>query len=290
MSASLITETLLNGLMLGALYALFGLGLSLSLGVMRMINLAHGDLIVLGAYLSSVIINATGLGALASLALVMPAMFVIGWLLQRLLLNRVVGASPLAPLLVTFSLSVVLQNLLQQIFTADTRSLPSGDLGLVGLHWGSVSVGVLPLLIGAVSVAVYAGTHALVSHTHWGRQARAVADDPATARLVGVDDKRFFALMTGFILAVIALASVLYGIRTPFAPSAGPERLIYAFEAVVLGGLGSLWGTFIGGLVIGIAQVLGMKIDTGLGALFGHLVFLVALVARPQGLFAKAAR
>jgi branched-chain amino acid transport system permease protein len=290
MSASLITETLLNGLMLGALYALFGLGLSLSLGVMRMINLAHGDLIVLGAYLSSVVIGATGLGALTSLALVMPAMFVIGWLLQRLLLNRVVGASPLAPLLVTFSLSVVLQNLLQEIFTADTRSLPSGDLGLVGLHWGSVSVGVLPLLIGATSVAVYAGTHALVSHTHWGRQARAVADDPPTARLVGVQDKRLFALMTGFILAVISLASVLYGIRTPFAPSAGPERLIYAFEAVVLGGLGSLWGTFIGGLVIGISQVIGMRIDTGLGPFFGHLVFLVALVARPHGLFAKAAR
>ena len=289
-SASLVTETLLNGLMLGALYALFGLGLSLSLGVMRMINLAHGDLIVLGAYLSSVVIGATGLGALASLVLVMPSMFVIGWLLQRLLLNRVIGAGPLSTLLVTFSLSVVLQNLLQQIFTADTRSLPSGDLGLQGVRWGDVSIGVLPLLIGAVSVAVYAATHALVSHTHWGRQARAVADDPATARLVGVHDQRFFALITGFILAVISLASVLYGVRTPFAPSAGPERLLYAFEAVVLGGLGNLWGTFVGGLVIGVAQVLGMRIDTGLGAFFGHLVFLLALVARPQGLFAKVTR
>jgi len=290
MSASHVVETLLNGLMLGALYALFGLGLSLSLGVMRMINLAHGDLIVLGAYLSSAVIGITGLGALASLALVMPAMFVIGWLLQRLLLNRVVGASALAPLLVTFSLSVVLQNLLQQIFTADTRSLPSGDLGLQGLHWGDVSIGVLPLLISAVSVAVYAVTHAAVAHTHWGRQARAVSDDPATARLVGVQDQRLFALMTGFILAVISLASVLYGIRTPFAPSAGPERLIYAFEAVVLGGLGNLWGTFIGGLLIGLAQVLGTRIDTGLGPFFGHLVFLATLVVRPQGLFAKAIR
>jgi branched-chain amino acid transport system permease protein len=194
------------------LYALFGLGLSLSLGVMRMINLAHGDLIVLGAYLSSVVIVGTGLGPLAS----------------------------------------------------------------------------LPLLITAVSVAVYGATHALVARTHWGRQARAVSDDPSTARLVGVQDQRLFALMTGFILAVISLASVLYGIRTPFAPSAGPERLIYAFEAVVLGGLGNIWGTFVGGLVIGIAQVLGTKIDTGLGPFFGHLVFLVALVARPQGLFRKA--
>ncbi len=285
-----VAETLLNGLMLGALYALFGLGLSLSLGVMRMINLAHGDLIVLGAYLSSVVIASTGASALVSLSLVVPAMFAIGWLLQRLLLNRVVGASPLAPLLVTFSLSVVVQNMLQQIFTADTRSLPSGDLGLLGLQWGDVSIGVLPLLITAVSVAVYAGTHALVARTHWGRQARAVSDDPSTARLVGIQDRRLFALMTGFILAVISLASVLYGIRTPFTPSAGPERLLYAFEAVVLGGLGNLWGTFIGGLVIGLAQVLGTKIDTGLGPFFGHLVFLVALIVRPQGLFARASR
>lgn len=283
-------ETLLNGLTLGALYALFGLGLSLSLGVMRMINLAHGDLIVLGAYLASVVIAATGLDALASLLLVVPAMFAIGWLLQSSLLNRVVGADPLAPLLVTFSLSIVLQNLLQELFTADTRSLPSGELALQGLDFAGVTVGVLPLLISGVSVAVYAATHLLVERTHWGRQARAVSDDPATARLVGVNDRRFFALMTGFVLAVIALASVLYGIRTPFSPSAGPERLLYAFEAVVLGGLGSLWGTFVGGLLIGMAQVVGMRIDTGLGPFFGHLVFLVALIARPRGLFAKGLR
>jgi branched-chain amino acid transport system permease protein len=289
-AAATIVEISLNGLMLGALYALFGLGLSLSLGVMRMINLAHGDLIVLGAYLAGVVMSSMGLGALESLVVVMPAMFVIGWLLQWILLNRVIGTDALSSLLVTFSLSIVLQNVLQETFTADTRSLPSGDLGLHGIHWGNVSVGLLPLLISAVTVTVYAAVHALISHTHWGRQARAVADDPATARLVGVHDQRFFALMTGFIVAVISLASVLYGIRTPFAPSAGPERLIYAFEAVVLGGLGSLWGTFVGGVLIGMSQVIGMRVDTGLGPFFGHVVFLVALVVRPQGLFAKPPR
>jgi branched-chain amino acid transport system permease protein len=283
-------EILLNGLMLGALYALFGLGLSLSLGVMRMINIAHGDLIVLGAYLASVVVDRLGLSPLASIVIVLPAMFAIGWVLQTVLLNRLVGTSPLAPLLLTFGLSVVLQNLLQQVFSADTRSLDAGELALQGIRLGEVSLGVLPLLTAALSLFIYAATQALLAHSHWGRQARAVADDPRTARLVGVNDRRFFALMTGFVLAVTSLAAVLYGMRTPFSPSAGPERLLFAFEAVVLGGLGSLWGTFAGGLVIGLTQVLGQQIDTGLGAFFSHLVFLVMLVARPQGLFARGVR
>ncbi|MFG6432991.1 branched-chain amino acid ABC transporter permease [Roseateles sp. LYH14W] len=280
-----ILELLINGLMLGALYSLFALGLSLSLGVMKMINLAHGDFIVLGAYLAGAAMSATGWPALAAVALVLPAMFAIGWLLQAGLLNRVVGAHELSPLLVTFGLSVVVQNLLMEVFSANTRSLPSGDLSLQGLHIGEVSIGLLPLLITAVSIGLYALTHVLVARTHLGRQARAVSDDPATARLVGVNDKRFFALMAGFIMAITGLAAVLYGIRTPFAPSAGPERLLFAFEAVVLGGLGSLWGSFAGGLVIGLAQVLGAQVSTGLGSFFGHLVFLIALLVRPQGLF-----
>jgi branched-chain amino acid transport system permease protein len=284
MSAAI--ELIVNGLMLGSLFALFGLGLSLSLGVMRMINLAHGDLIVLGAYIAGASIAALELSALGSLAVVLPLMFALGWLLQAGLLNRVVRAGPLSPLLVTFGLSVVIQNLLLELFTANTRSLSSGELALKGVGFGELSIGVLPLLITAISVAVYALTWLLVARTHWGRQARAVADDPATARLVGVDDKRFFALMAGFVMAVTGLAAVLYGIRTPFAPSAGPERLLFAFEAVVLGGLGNLWGTFIGGLVIGLAQVLGAQVNTGLGPLFGHLFFLLALLARPRGLFA----
>ena len=279
-------ELMLNGLMLGSLYALFALGLSLSLGVMKMINLAHGDLIVLGAYVASVCATATGMPILTTLVVVLPVMFVLGWLLQKGLLNRVVGSHPLAPLLVTFGLSVVIQNLLLEVFTANTRSLPSGQLAMTGLKLGDVSVGVLPLLITGVSLGIYAITHAVVARTHAGRQARAVSDDPATARLVGVNDKQFFALMAGFVMAVTGLAAVLYGIRTPFSPSAGPERLLFAFEAVVLGGLGSLWGSFLGGLVIGVAQVLGTQIHSGLGPFFGHLVFLIALLIRPQGFFA----
>jgi branched-chain amino acid transport system permease protein len=283
-------ETLIDGLLLGALYALFGLGLSISLGVMRMINIAHGDFIVVGAYLTSVTMQLAGVQPLASLIVVVPAMFILGWLLQRLLLNYVVGGSMFAPLLVTFGLSVIIQNLLQETFTADTRSLQAGDIARRGFEVGSVSIGILPLLSAGVAVLLFALTHLLVARTHFGRQSRAVADDPATARLIGVDDRNFFAIVTGFVFAVIAIASVLYALRTPFSPSAGPERLLYSFEAVVLGGLGSLWGTLAGGLVIGVAQLFGARISSGLGPFFGHLIFLLLLLARPNGFFNRQAR
>ena len=286
MSALQSIELLANGLMLGAMFALFGLGLSLSLGVMRMINIAHGDLIVLAAYLALSTTLWIGVGPVAALAVTLPVMFVLGWLLQRGLLNRLVGRDPMSVLLVTFGLSIVLQYLLQEIYTADTQSLDVGALATASLQIGSLSIGWLPVVIAGVSVAIYALTHVLIARTRLGRQARAVATDPDTARLVGIRDQRLFAVMTGFIFAVIAIAGVFYGIRTPFAPSAGPERLLFAFEAVVLGGLGSLWGTFIGGLLIGLAQVVGAQIHAGLGPFVGHLVFLLALLARPHGLFA----
>ena len=285
----IMAETFLNGLMLGALYAVFGLGLSLSLGVMRMINIAHGDLIVVGAYLTSVVMSAIGIGPFAALVLVVPMMFGLGWVMQILLLNRVVGRDALAPLLLTFGLSIVLQNILHELFTADTRSLQAGDLASLGFEFGGVSIGVLPLLSTAASFALLGVTHWLIGHTHFGRQARAVSDDPDTARLVGVNDRRFFAVVTGFIFSLIGMAAVLYALRTPFSPTAGPERLLYSFEAVVLGGLGNIWGTLFGGLVIGVAQLFGAKISSGLGPFFGHLVFLIALLAFPQGLFRRSA-
>jgi branched-chain amino acid transport system permease protein len=287
MSALQVVEMLINGLMLGALFALFGLGLSLSLGVMRMINIAHGDLIVLAAYLVLSTTPWSGVGPVTALLVTIPVMFALGWLLQRGLLNRLVGRDPMSVLLVTFGLSIVLQNLLQEIYSADTQSLDAGPLATASLQIGDMSIGWLPVVITGVSVAVYVLTHLLIAHTPLGRQARAVSTDPETARLVGIRDRRLFALMTGFIFAVIAIAGVFYGIRTPFAPSAGPERLLFAFEAVVLGGLGSIWGTFIGGLLIGLAQVVGAQIHAGLGPFMGHLVFLVALLARPNGLFAR---
>jgi len=281
-------ETLLNGVMLGALYALFGLGLSLSLGIMRMINIAHGDLIVLGAYLTSAAVEATGFSPFFALLLVLPVMFCLGWSMQMFLLNRVVGRSLFAPLLLTFGISIVLQNLLQEMFTADTRSLRAGELALLGVSPAGISIGVLPLLSAVVSVALLGTTHWLIENTHFGRQARAVSDDPETARLVGIRDRQFFATVTGLIFVSIAIAAALYALRTPFSPTAGPERLLYSFESVVLGGLGSIWGTLAGGVIIGTAQVLGAKLSSGLGPFLGHVVFLIALLVRPQGLFGRA--
>lgn len=281
-------ETLLNGVMLGALYALFGLGLSLSLGIMRMINIAHGDLIVLGAYLTSAAVEATGFNPFFALLLVLPVMFSLGWSMQMFLLNRVVGRSLFAPLLLTFGISIVLQNLLQEMFTADTRSLRAGELALLGVSPAGISIGVLPLLSAVVSVALLGTTHWLIENTHFGRQARAVSDDPETARLVGIRDRQFFATVTGLIFVSIGIAAVLYALRTPFSPTAGPERLLYSFESVVLGGLGSIWGTLAGGVIIGTAQILGAKLSSGLGPLLGHVVFLIALLVRPQGLFGRA--
>jgi branched-chain amino acid transport system permease protein len=281
-------ETLLNGVMLGALYALFGLGLSLSLGIMRMINIAHGDLIVLGAYLTSAAVEATGFNPFFALLLVLPVMFGLGWSMQMFLLNRVVGRSLFAPLLLTFGISIVLQNLLQEMFTADTRSLRAGELALLGVSPAGISIGVLPLLSAVVSVALLGTTHWLIENTHFGRQARAVSDDPETARLVGIRDRQFFATVTGLIFVSIGIAAALYALRTPFSPTAGPERLLYSFESVVLGGLGSIWGTLAGGVIIGTAQILGAKLSSGLGPLLGHVVFLIALLVRPQGLFGRA--
>ena len=281
-------ETLLNGIMLGALYALFGLGLSLSLGIMRMINIAHGDLIVLGAYLTSAAAEVTGFSPFVALLLVLPVMFCLGWSMQMFLLNRVVGRSLFAPLLLTFGISIVLQNLLQEMFTADTRSLRAGELALLGVSPAGISIGVLPLLSAVVSLALLGMTHWLIENTHFGRQARAVSDDPETARLVGIRDRQFFATVTGLIFVSIGIAAALYALRTPFSPTAGPERLLYSFESVVLGGLGSIWGTLAGGVIIGTAQILGAKLSSGLGPFLGHVVFLIALLVRPQGLFGRA--
>lgn len=285
---SQILQTLIDGVLLGALYALFGLGLSISLGVMRMINLAHGDLIVLGAYLCSMAVTRLGLDVWLSLAVVLPAMFLIGWLLQRGILNRVVGQGVMSPLLLTFGLSIVLQNLMQQMFTSDTRGVPAGAIALRGFQFGAVSLGELPLLTGAICLVAFSLAAWSLSGTHLGRMARAVADDPATARLVGVNDKRLFPILMGLIGALIGLAALLFGMRTAFTPSSGPAQLLYAFEAVVVGGLGSIWGTFFGGLLIGLSQMVGSQINSGLGPFFGHLVFLLALLARPQGLFGRS--
>lgn len=280
-------DTIIQGILLGGIYALFAAGLSLVFGIMRLVNLAHGDLIVLAAFLILVLVSALGLNPFVATLVAMPLMFAIGWALQFYLLNRTLGADILPPLLVTFGLSIVIQNSLLEGFSADSRRIPVGGLDSASVALGPINVGVMPLLTFASAVAVIVGLNQLFYRTALGRAFRATSDDPITAGLMGIRPKRIFATATGIAMVVVTIAALYLGTRANFDPTIGPARLIYAFEAVIIGGLGSLWGTLFGGIVIGIAQTFGAAINPEWQILAGHLAFLVVLLVRPRGLFPR---
>jgi branched-chain amino acid transport system permease protein len=278
----------LQGVLIGGLYAMFAAGLSLIFGVMRLVNIAHGDLIVLAAYVSLVVTQAMGVDPLTSLLLVVPVMAVIGYALQRGLLNRTLGDDLLPPLLVTFGLSIIIQNGLLELFTADSRRLQAGAIEVQAFELPQgVWIGVLPLLQFAIAVAVIAGLQILFYRTALGRAFRATSDDPSVAQLMGLDTRHVFAMAMALSLAVIAIAGVFLAVRTNFDPAIGPARLIFGFEAVIIGGLGSMWGTLAGGIILGVSQAIGAQIDPGWQLLAGHIVFLAILAVRPQGFFPK---
>ena len=282
------TNTIVQGVLTGGLYAMFAAGLSLIFGVMRLVNIAHGDFIVLAAYLALVVTETLGLDPLVSLIVVVPLMAAIGYALQRGLLNRTLGDDLLPPLLVTFGLSVIIQNGLLLQFTADSRRLQAGALEVASWQIGQeLSVGVLPLLQFAAAVVVIGGLQALFYRTAFGRAFRATSDDPSVAQLMGLDNRHVFALAMALSLAVVAIAGVLLAVRANFDPSIGPARLIFGFEAVIIGGLGNLWGTLAGGVVLGVAQAIGAKLDPGWQLLAGHLAFLLVLAVKPEGLFPR---
>jgi branched-chain amino acid transport system permease protein len=279
---------LVQGVLTGGLYAMFAAGLSLIFGVMRLVNIAHGDLIVLAAYLALVTTSTLGIDPLTSLLIVVPLMAAIGYALQKFLLNATLGDDMLPPLLVTFGISVIIQNGLLELFTADSRKLQAGPIEVQSLHLTSeLAIGVLPLLQFGLAVAVIGGLQFVFYRTAIGRAFRATSDDPAMAQLMGLDNRHIFALAMALSLAVVAIAGVLLAVRTNFDPAIGPGRLIFGFEAVIIGGLGSLWGTLIGGIVLGVAQAIGANIDPGWQLLAGHIVFLIILALKPSGLFPK---
>jgi branched-chain amino acid transport system permease protein len=284
-------DTVVQGLLLGGLYALFATGLSLIFGVMRIVNLAHGDLSILAAFLAVVAVETLGLNPFLALVLVVPVMAVLGYALQRLVLNRLLGHGILPPILVTFGVSVIIQNALLEAFSADSRRLNPGGIETASLSLGGgLAVGWFPLLTLAVAVLVLVGLQLFIGRTSVGRAFRATSDDQETAELMGIDQRRLYGFAMALSLAIVAVAGVFLGIRTTFAFASGPDRLLFAFEAVIIGGLGSLWGTLVGGAVLGIAQTMGAKLSPGWGILTGHLVFLAVLLVRPQGLFARARR
>ena len=284
----MLIDTLAQGLLLGGLYALFAAGLSLVFGIMRLVNLAHGDLIILAAYLILTVATVTGLHPFLAVLIAAPLMFAVGWLLQTHLLNRVLGADILPPLLVTFGLSVVIQNGLLSTFTADSQKLTAGAIEAQSVDLGIVTLGVMPLLTFASAVLVVFALNQLFYRTALGRAFRATSDDAVTAQLMGIQPKRIFAIATGIALVVATIAALFLGTRANFDPSIGPARLLYAFEAVIIGGLGSLWGTLAGGIVIGMAQAIGASINPEWQILSGHIAFVLVLLIRPRGLFPRA--
>jgi branched-chain amino acid transport system permease protein len=278
----------IQGSLLGGIYALFAIGLSMSFGIMRLVNIAHGDFIVLSGYVALVVTQSTGLDPFSSLVIVVPAMFALGYALQRGLLNQTLSGGLLPPLLVTFGISIIIQNGLLQGFGAYDHRLQEGAIETASLHLpGGIDVGVYPLLVFAVAVFAIASLQFLFYRTGIGRAFRAVSDDADTAELMGIDNRKLYALALGIAMIFTAIAGVLFGIRTIFDPAAGPIRLILAFEAVIIGGLGSMWGTLIGGIVLGIAQSVGAAIDPTWQILAGHLAFLAILILRPNGLFPR---
>ena len=279
-------DTVLAGILLGGIYALFALGLSLIFGIMRLVNLAHGDLILLAAYLVLTVTTALGLPLAVATVVIIAAMFALGFILQRLVLERLLGDDILPPLLVTFGLSIIIQNGLLLVFGADSRRLQAGAFESSSIMLApGLGIGLAPLTALILAILAVALLQVVFYRTSLGRAFRATADNPQIAQLMGIDHRNIYAAAVGISLAVSVVAAVAFGIRANFDPSIGPARLLYAFEAVIIGGLGSLWGTLAGGIVLGLAQTIGARIDPEWQILAGHLAFLAVLMVRPRGLF-----
>jgi branched-chain amino acid transport system permease protein len=283
-------NTIVQGVMLGGVYAMFAIGLALIFGVMKLVNIAHGDLIVLSAYVALIVTNSLQINPLISLVFVIPIMAIVGYLLQRGLFNRTLGADLMPPLLVSFGLSIILQNGFLWLFSADNKRLLAGGIETASVKFSdAVTIGVLPLLQFALAALVIGALQILLYRTSMGRAFRAVSDDPAIAELMGLNRRHVFGLAMGLSLAVVALAGVLLAIRDNFDPASGPTRLIFGFEAVVIGGLTSFWGTLAGGVILGVVQTVAGSIDPGFQVLAGHLAFLCVLAIKPSGLFGSPA-
>jgi branched-chain amino acid transport system permease protein len=284
-----ILDAVIQGILLGALYGLYAAGLSLVFGVMRLVNVAHGDFIVLAAFLILAFQRFLAIGSpFAALLVVVPLMFIFGYVLQRLVLNPVLGNDILRPVLVTFGLSVIVQNSLLQAFSADSRKLQGGHIEIQSLTLpGGINIGVFPLTMLAVCLGTIGLLQWMLFHTRMGIAFRATSDDAVAAGLMGVNTRHLFSLATGVVMATVAIAGAFTGIRASFDPVSGSDCLLFAFESVIIGGLGSLWGTLLGGMILGVSQSVGSRISPAWQLPAGHMIFLIVLLIRPQGLFPR---
>lgn len=282
-------NAVVQGLLLGGLYALLAAGLSLVFGVMRIVNLAHGVLAVVAAYIGMVFVQNFDVSPFLAILVVVPLMALLGFAVQWGLFTPALKRGGLSPLLVAFGLAVVLTQLLQEIFTADTRSIPSGSLASSSFEvTPELFIGVLPMITFVVGVVVIIALQLFLTFSPLGRAMRAASDDSETVSLMGIDNRMVYALATAIAFGTVGLAGIFLGMRTQFSPTFGDAILIFAFQAVIIGGLGSLWGTLLGGLVLGVAQTVGSQINPSYGVLAGHLVFLAVLAIKPSGLIPKA--
>jgi branched-chain amino acid transport system permease protein len=280
-------DGLVQGVLLGGLYAQYALGMALMFGVMRIVNITHGDLMILLALVGISLAARFGLGPWTVLVVLVALGAAIGLLLQRVILNRVVGSDTLPSLIATFGLSIALQNAMLEIWSADTRSLDGGNIAQASFQVGPMFVGVLPVIVLVTATVLTGGLDAALRYTRFGRALRAAAADVDAAAMTGVNPKNVYAGATAIAVAILGFAAVFQSIRATVSPADGPFQLIYAFEAVIIGGMGSIWGAFLGAMVLGVSQSIGFRINPGFGVLAGHLVFLIVLALRPQGLLGK---
>ncbi len=286
--ALLLLNILVQGVLLGGLYTLFALGLSFSVGVIKLVNIAHGDLIILMSFVLFSLTQLFGMSLLVAFPLMLMVAFGVGYLLQKSLLERVMGKGLLPPLLVTFGISVIIQNGLLEVFGADTRSISTGQLQTATIKvTDQLYVGVIPLMTLAAAIILIFVLDLLIYRSRFGARLRAVADSPETARLIGLPVDHTYAVAFGLVGVTICIAALFLGMRMNFDPLSGPSRLIVAFEVIVLGGLGNLWGILVGATVLGLAQSIGAEFDIRAQLLAGHLVFLLVLLLRPQGIFGQ---
>ena len=281
-------DALLQGILLGGMYAQYALGMALMFGVMRIVNVSHGDLVILLSLIGISLSGQFGLGPVSVAVALVPLAVLMGWLLQKTILNRVVGDDPLPSLIATFGLSLALQNLMLQIWSANSRSLPGHGIESMSIQIGNIYLGVLPLIVLGFAVGLTWGLDVLLKRSRFGRALRAASADVEAPSMTGINPRAVYAMATAIAVGILGFAAVFQSLRSTVAPADGAGQLIYAFEAVIIGGMGSIWGAFLGAMVLGITQAIGFRIDPGFGVLAGHLVFLIVLATRPQGLFGRA--
>lgn len=283
-----LLQSLIQGILLGGLYALIGIGMSLIFGIVKLTNLAHGDFLILASYISYTVVAATGMNPFVSLIVVMPVMFAIGYIVQNTMLNRVISKGAEPPLLVTFGISIVIQNLLLYYYTADAQNLRSPIAIKSIIITDGIRIPYIYLIGFLVGIIVIVALGLYFKHTYQGKAIKAAADDREVAQLMGVNIKSIYGIAMGISMTTAAIAGVLVGMIYNFYPTSGSAYLVIAFAVVVIGGMGSTYGTLAAGILFGLAQVMGAHFfGASAQLLTGYVVLLIMLIFRPQGLFQR---